>query len=193
MMEILNINDVTNVNLTLESLSQIHFDKLRYGRVKADFLNFDHSDTDTFFTEDQKSFLSLFMASLRPKRDFGLGKKEGDEGAEAEEIPKNSLFETPQHLLFAQYLLVSLKAREKKTQLLYTLNAFRSIQKRITLELLQQGSRDRVVDSANIIKPLEKSGVAKAEDIEHSEELSGDAAARNMEVENGVGAGASDI
>ena len=31
MMEILNINDVTNVNLTLESLSQIHYDKLRFG------------------------------------------------------------------------------------------------------------------------------------------------------------------
>ena len=31
MLEILNVNDVTNVNLTLESLSQIHHEKLRHG------------------------------------------------------------------------------------------------------------------------------------------------------------------
>ena len=52
MMEILNINDVTNVNLTLESLSQIQYDKLRHGAIKTDFLKVDHGDTDSFFTED---------------------------------------------------------------------------------------------------------------------------------------------
>lgn len=31
MMEILNVNDVTNVNLTLESISQIQYEKLKHG------------------------------------------------------------------------------------------------------------------------------------------------------------------
>lgn len=51
MLEIVNINDITNVNLTLESLSQIHYDKLRSGKVRSDFIHLDHSDTDSIFTE----------------------------------------------------------------------------------------------------------------------------------------------
>ena len=57
MLEIVNINDITNVNLTLESLSQIHYDKLRSGKVRSEFIHLDHSDTDSIFTEGQKAFL----------------------------------------------------------------------------------------------------------------------------------------
>ena len=162
MMEVLNINDVTNVNLTLESLSQIQYDKLRHGAVKTEFLKVDHADTDSFFTEDQKAFLSIFMNSLKTKSELGLKTEAIDE----EEIPKNSLFEATQHLLFAHYLLQCITAREKKTQLLYTLNAFRSIQKRITLELRELGTRDRAMGDCNLVKPLEKQGVSqKIEDM----------------------------
>ena len=122
-MEILNINDVTNVNLTLESLSQIQYDKLRHGKIKSDFLKVDHSDTDSFFTEDQKEFLGIFTNSLKTKSELGLKTEDIDD----EEIPKSSLFEATQHLLFAHYLLQCITARDKKNQLLYTLNAFRSI------------------------------------------------------------------
>jgi len=41
-----------NINLIMESISQIHYDKLKYGSVKTDFLNFDPNDLDTFFTEN---------------------------------------------------------------------------------------------------------------------------------------------
>ena len=161
-MEILNINDVTNVNLTLESLSQIQYDKLRHGAVKTDFLKVDHADTDSFFTEDQKAFLSIFKNSLLTKSELGIKTEEIDN----EEIPKNSLFDSPQHLLFAHYLLQCITARDTKTQLLYTLNAFRSIQKRITLELRELGTRDRVMGDCNLVKPLEKQGVSqKIEDM----------------------------
>jgi hypothetical protein len=51
MLEILNINDITNVNLTLESLSQVHYDKLRNGKVRQEFINIDHSDTESIFTD----------------------------------------------------------------------------------------------------------------------------------------------
>jgi hypothetical protein len=53
MMEILNVNDCANVNLVLEAISQIHYDKLRHGKIKADFLKFDHSNTESYFTEQQ--------------------------------------------------------------------------------------------------------------------------------------------
>ena len=110
-MEVLNINDVTNVNLTLESLSQIQYDKLRHGAVKTEFLKVDHAETDSFFTEDQKAFLSIFKNSLLTKSELGIKTEEIDN----EEIPKNSLFESAQHLLFAHYLLQCITARDTKT------------------------------------------------------------------------------
>jgi len=48
------------------------------------------------------------------------------------------------------------KAREEKTKLLYTLNAFRSVQKRIALELRELATRDRVSFDANFVLPKEK-------------------------------------
>ena len=68
-------------------------------------------------------FLTLFNGSLKTKAEVGFATSDID----AEEVHKNSLFETTQHLLFAHYLLTALTARESKTKLLYTLNAFRSI------------------------------------------------------------------
>lgn len=90
MLEILNVNDVTNVNLTLESLSQIQYEKLKHGVIKSEFLKTDHSETSTYFTEDQMEFLTIFSNSMKTKTEVGFKQEEID----AEEIGKNSLFET---------------------------------------------------------------------------------------------------
>jgi hypothetical protein len=37
LLEIVNINDIQNVNSTLEALSQIHYDKIRSGKVRHEF------------------------------------------------------------------------------------------------------------------------------------------------------------
>lgn len=58
-------------------------------------------------------------------------------------------------------MVTTLKAREAKTKLLYTLNCFRSIQKRIALELRELGTRDRVMFDCNIVKPKEKTAGGK--------------------------------
>jgi len=97
-------------------------------------------------------FLAMFSSSLKTKSEIGLKKEEID----SEEVGKNSLFETTQHLLFAHYLLSALSARESKAKLLYTLNAFRSIQKRLALDLRELGTRDRVMGDINTVKPMEK-------------------------------------
>lgn len=166
MMEILNVNDVMNVNLTLESLAQIHSDKVKFGQVKADFLKFDHTDAEDFFTEDQKAFLSIFISSLKSKTDYGVNKGSQD----AEDIDKNSLYQVPQHLLFSHYLMTCLQARDAKTKLLYTLNAFRAIQKRITIELRELGTRDRVMGDCNSVKPSERKGAAAVDEIGDEED-----------------------
>ena len=161
MLEILNVNDVTNVNLTLESLSQIQYEKLKHGQIKSEFLKMDNSETSSYFTEDQMEFLTIFSASLKTKSEVGFKLEELD----TEEVGKNSLYETTQHLLFAHYLLTSLTARESKTKLLYTLNAFRSIQKRLALELREFGTRDRVMGDINSTKPQERQQITKIEDL----------------------------
>ena len=160
MLEILNVNDVTNVNLTLESLSQIHHEKLKHGQIKSEFLKSENTEASSYFTEDQMEFLTLFNGSLKTKAEVGFATSDID----AEEVHKNSLFETTQHLLFAHYLLTALTARESKTKLLYTLNAFRSIQKRLTLDLRELGTRDRVMGDINYNKPMEKQQITKIED-----------------------------
>lgn len=49
------------------------------------------------------------------------------------------------------------------------MNCFRSIQKRITLDLREFGTRDRVMGDINHVKPMEKQYVAKLEDMEGDE------------------------
>ena len=149
MLETLNVQDVQNVNLIMESLSQLHYDKVKHGSVKTDFLNFDANDVDTFFTEQQKEFISLFKGCFKAKGDF-------DHSKPSVSIESDSLHDIPQHLLFANYLLQTLEARQQKTKLLYTLNSFRSIQRRLTLELREMGTRDRVLGDAQLVMPSEQ-------------------------------------
>jgi hypothetical protein len=59
------------------------------------------------------------------------------------------------HLLQSLYILNYLKVRDAKTKLLYTLNAFRAVQKRVTLELREMGTRDRVMGDALFLGPME--------------------------------------
>lgn len=54
MLEIININDINSVNLTLESISQIHYDKLRNGKVRAEFTKLDHMQSESIFDEQQR-------------------------------------------------------------------------------------------------------------------------------------------
>ena len=72
MMEILNVNDVTNCNLTLESLSQIHYEKLKHGQIKSEFLKMDKSESQNYFTEDQLEFFTIFSSSLKTKSEVGF-------------------------------------------------------------------------------------------------------------------------
>jgi hypothetical protein len=58
--------------------------------------------------------------------------------------------------MFAKNLLDTLQAREYKIKLMHTLNTFRSIQRRLTFDLREFGTRDRVVGDADYIKPEQK-------------------------------------
>jgi hypothetical protein len=53
-------------------------------------------------------------------------------------------------------MLKYLKAKDHRLKLLYILNAFRGIQKRITLEMREMGTRDRVMGDSVYMGPVEK-------------------------------------
>jgi len=50
----------------------------------------------------------------------------------------------PQHLITAFYVLRHMKSRDYKIKLLYCLNYFRSVQKRMMLDLREFGTRERI-------------------------------------------------
>lgn len=62
-------------------------------------------------------------------------------------------------MLFALYILKYLKARDSKIKILYSLNVFRAIQKWLTLELREMGTRDRVMGDCNLIAPHENTSI----------------------------------
>ena len=167
-LELVNVQDVGNVNLILESLAAIHHDKVKYGQIKTDFLLenvfaneqdlVDKIDQEQIFTERDRSFLSLFKTSLKTKSEY-------DSRKQPEDI--QDLMDLPQHLLFSLYILKYLKAKDSKLKLLYTLNVFRTIQKRLALELREMGSRDRIMGDCNFLGPMENS---KDEDLQIEDE-----------------------
>ena len=105
------------------------------------------------YTEKQKEFLIAFMECIKVKQTFPT---EAKQPQTAEDLDKTSLYETTHHLLFSHYQVSCLKARNHKTKILYMLNAFRSIQKRIALELRELATRDRVAFDVETEQPKEK-------------------------------------
>lgn len=62
----------------------------------------------------------------------------------AEACKGNTFNSLPSHLLTSYYTLRFIKSRDSKTRLLYTLNYFRSVQKRLALDLREFATRDRI-------------------------------------------------
>lgn len=59
-------------------------------------------------------------------------------------VSKTGLRMTPQHLLVSYFTLRYMKSRDNKTKILYALNFCRAIQKRISLDLREFGTRERI-------------------------------------------------
>ena len=79
----------------------------------------------------------------------------------------------PQHLLLTAYLLRCLRARENKTKLLYTLNTFRAIQRRLALELREMGTRDRVTGDVIMTGPKDQRGGGNSKSRDGDPKLGG--------------------
>ena len=77
--------------------------------------------------------------------EMGSGKTEVHRPAQdPASISRTGIKSTPQHLLVSYYTLRYMRSKDSKTKILYTLNFFRSIQKRIALDLREFGTRERI-------------------------------------------------
>lgn len=65
------------------------------------------------------------------------------------------MLELPLHLLYSLYMLKYLNARDSAIKLLYTLNVFRSVQKRMALDMREMGTRERVMGDSVFLGPME--------------------------------------
>lgn len=70
-------------------------------------------------------------------------------------------------------MLKYLRVRDAKTKLLYTLNAFRAVQKRVTLEIREMGTRDRVMGDAMFLGPMENPLEGKFGTTMHNTKMNG--------------------
>ena len=74
-----------------------------------------------------------------------------------ERHPKASIFNLPVHLVQSHNTLRYMQSRDNKIKVLYSLNYFRSIQKRLMLDLREFGTRERVLgDVADPLIPPEE-------------------------------------
>lgn len=59
-------------------------------------------------------------------------------------LSRSGLRNIPQHLLVSFFTLRYMRSRDNKTKILYALNFCRAIQKRLSLDLREFGTRERV-------------------------------------------------
>ena len=64
-------------------------------------------------------------------------------------MSRSGLRMTPQHLLVSYFTLRYMKSRDNKTKILYALNFCRAVQKRLSLDLREFGTRERVDSHLN--------------------------------------------
>jgi len=85
------------------------------------------------------------------------------------------------HLLFALYIMRYSKARDSKIKLLHTLNAFRAVQKRLAVEMMQMGTRDRAMTDCYVQSPLEDMGNQEEEEEKDEDGLKADETAASLQ------------
>lgn len=66
----------------------------------------------------------------------------------------NYFFNLPDHLIHAYYMLRHLRIRDYKVKIMYTLNYFRSIQRKLAFDLNEMDTRDTVLGDQEFKPPV---------------------------------------
>lgn len=161
-MNLLDLNDLASVNRINEDNATLHQQSVK----KLDSHNpHDQIKVKVLTTQDGHKQLSVNLTEMKSMSNEaeqvekhllgavqgkGIASEMGNAKSEVYgELPperpaKAVLRVTPQHLLVSYYTLRFMQSKDSKTKILYTLNFFRSIQKRISLDLREFGTRERM-------------------------------------------------
>ena len=102
------------------------------------------SDGDKPIKVDQGRWTSAANADAEQEHFLKATAQSEEKKSEKSEKKIPALRQVPGHLLTTYYSLRYLRSRDAKTKILYTLNYFRVIQKRLALDLREFASRDRI-------------------------------------------------
>lgn len=139
----LDVNDSSAVNKILDDASILH-------TQRAQKRNPLRNEAGKFVTIDKELEQNLSLAANR------------ENGIKSIEFQIEPLIEPiPIHIVKGLYMLRYLKARDFKSKLLSGLNYFREIQKRLTCDMVEMGSRDRLNLNCTVISPKDIENNAK--------------------------------
>jgi len=132
--DFLDVNDASAVNKILDDASILH-------TQRAQTRNPLRSEANKFITPE-KEFEENLMLSVNK------------ESAKSLKFEIEPLIEPiPVHIVKGLYMLRYLKARDFKARLLNAMNYFREVQKRLTWDMMEMNSRDRINLNCIVVSP----------------------------------------
>ncbi|CDW83349.1 UNKNOWN [Stylonychia lemnae] len=160
----LDVNDLATVNRILEETARLHQaqqkdkfinnsknkkKKSASGQQSANMKkNQEHHPEKPSMHDDTQNIRDHFTSALK-------GDIQQDQKDNMKELPNvsiNSLRYLPQHMIHAYYILRHMKSRDYKTKILYIMNYFRAIQKRMMLDLREFATRERIL--GDLVQPI---------------------------------------
>ena len=152
------VQDISIINAIVEDVSKKHQfcvdGSLKLFNKARDFEEIKYKDTTDLYTHFMDALennlkLNYPDANNVIKMNKRLSKKGG-----------NMFFQLPQHLVHSLYMLRHLKIRDFKIKILYTLNYYRSVQRRLAFDLNEMNTRDTVLGDQEFKPPSEATRIS---------------------------------
>lgn len=139
--DFLDVNDASAVNKILDDASVTHSHNHSRNPLR--------SEENSYVTEEQELENILKLA---------INKESGSKSSFALEPLIEPI---PVHVVKGYYTLRYFKSRQYKKELISALNYYRSVQRRLTLDMLEMGTRDRIMGDCTKVMPNEIYSSAK--------------------------------
>ena len=184
-LDFLDVNDLASVNMAIQEVSQMHIDLLtrqhlyheqaKMSKISAKVEQLGSQDKPEVLprharkeetvwqtvsaTSIQEVYNNMYMqmSNALTGNAFRSSKLTDLNKTNTPKPAKTSLFSLPLHLVQTFNTLRCMQSRDNKLKIIYTLNYFRAVQKRLMLDLREFGTRERVLgDVVPPIKPPEE-------------------------------------
>ncbi|CDW75700.1 UNKNOWN [Stylonychia lemnae] len=163
------INDISSINTIYNDLTNIYNQVVQNQEKMID--DFEQIVKTSLVTDQQaKKLLDHFKEALKihTQENKHLNRMKNEESSQEQKVlvSKNSILRVlPKHYIQSMYTLRHMKIRDTKTKLLYALNFFRAVQKRLTLDLREFVGREVVSQNVDSQPPQEAIYTGKSSQI----------------------------